>query len=168
MNRDITKYLNIKCVLFTIYMSILYWFLPRTKVNLVLITIINYILVNIYNNLYKCKKRSIVNNILITIIITFLLSVLPVKNRFILVLFLYFPYFILAWYDYFMNCSFRMNPTIFPYGRYIYLPIKPPSYKKKFEEIDPVVLENIKNFDKFLTTSIIIFVFIFVVLKFVK
>jgi hypothetical protein len=61
-----------------------------------------------------------------------------------------------------------MNPTIFPYGRYIYLPIKPPSYKKKFEEIDPVVLENIKNFDKFLTTSIIIFVFIFVVLKFVK
>ena len=162
-----TKYLNIKCVIFTFYIALLYWYLPRNNLSIATITVINYLLVNIYNNIYMCKNRSVYSNILVTFIISSMLMVLPEKNKYVLVLALYLPYFILAWYDYFMNCSFRMNPTIFPYGRYIYLPIKPPPYKQRFKDLDPIVLENIRNFDKFVTTSIVLSIIIYIVLKLV-
>ena len=82
--------------------------------------------------------------------------ILPQKNKVILIFSLYFPYFILAWYDYFSNCSFKMNPTIFPFGRFIYLPIKPLPYKKRYENLDPIVKKNIENFDKYIFISLLV------------
>jgi hypothetical protein len=80
---------------------------------------------------------------------------LPGKNKYALIALLYFPYLVLAWHDFLLRCQFRMNPTVFPYGRWIYLPFKPTNYKEKFKNIDPVVLKNIKAVDKYATIFIL-------------
>jgi|TARA_B000000477_G_C6034444_1_gene203149 hypothetical protein len=59
-----------------------------------------------------------------------------------------------------------MNPTVFPYGRWIYLPFKPSNYKEKFENIDPAVLKNIKAVDKYATIFILTGVSFYVASRF--
>lgn len=149
-------FLNVKCVIYSLYIASIYWFLPRKNFFIIIITVINYFIINWYNFYYNCVNSNFIFNLFYTIFISFLLIFLPLKNKVILGFSLYFPYFILAWYDYFSNCSFRMNPTIFPFGRFIYLPIKPESYKDKFKQLDPAIKKNIENFDKYFFISIII------------
>ena len=149
-------FLNIKCVIYTIIIGLLYWFLPRTKISILIASILSFFSINWYNYMYTCEYNNIAFNIIYALTIGLLLSYLPTKNKTILILSLYFPYFIIAWYDFFANCSFRMNPTIFPFGRFIYLPVKPDSYKRRFDELDPVVKANISNFDKYIGVSIIV------------
>jgi hypothetical protein len=43
-----------------------------------------------------------------------------------------------------------MDPTVFPFGRFVYLPFKPPAYKKKFDELPPSKKSFISGFDRFL------------------
>ena len=62
----------------------------------------------------------------------------------------------------YVNCTFRINPTFFPFGRYIFLPMKPESYQRRYYTLDPIVKKNIANFDKYIFVSILVgFVFIF-------
>ena len=44
------------------------------------------------------------------------------------------PYILMAWYDYAYECE-RMQPTIVPFGRYLFLPFKPPDYKTEYENL---------------------------------
>ena len=81
---------------------------------------------------------------------------------------LYLPYFLLAWYDFFMNCRFRMQPTIFPFGRYIYLPFKPNPYKKRYAELDPIIKQNIINFDKYVAASLVLAGIIFLMFRLLR
>ena len=60
---------------------------------------------------------------------------LPPKNLAVLVLLLWLPYVSLAWYDYAYECRFKMQPTIFPFGRWIFLPFKPPGYKDAYDAL---------------------------------
>lgn len=75
---------------------------------------------------------------------------LPAKNIRVLIALLYFPYLALAWYDHFYQCKITMDPTVFPFGRFVYLPFKPPEYKKKFDELSPSKKQFMSGFDRFL------------------
>jgi hypothetical protein len=88
-------------------------------------------------------------NLAIALIASVVIWKIPTKNKYWLVVTLYLPYLIMAWYDYLLDCKFRMNPTVFPFGRWIYLPFKPPPYKEKYRNLDEKVLKNIKAFDKY-------------------
>ena len=54
---------------------------------------------------------------------------LPPKNLYILIFLIWFPYIALAWYDYSYDCRDKLKPTLVPFGRYIWLPFKPPDRK---------------------------------------
>lgn len=148
-------FFNIKCVIYTLIIASIYWFIPRNVVNLILLSIFSFFSINWYNYSYVCEKNNIISNIIYSIIISSLFWYLPTKNKSIIVIALYIPYFILAWYDYFANCMFRMNPTLFPLGRFIYLPVKPDPYKRRFDELDPIVKANIANFDKYVVVTVV-------------
>jgi hypothetical protein len=73
----------------------------------------------------------------------------PHKSIPVLVALLYFPYLALAWYDYVYDCKNKLQPTIFPFGRWLYLPFKPPDYQKRYEELPPEYKNTIATWDKF-------------------
>ena len=149
-------YFNLKCVIYTLFIGILYWFAPRTKLALIAVFIACFFSINWYNYIYVCEKNNIGFNVVYATILPTLLWKLPKKNKTILMFALYLPYFLLAWYDYFANCSYRMNPTIFPFGRFIFLPVKPDPYKRRFDQLDPVVKANISNFDKYVAVTLLV------------
>lgn len=69
---------------------------------------------------------------------------LPHKNPWVLAFLIWSPYIALAWYDYSYNCQDKLKPTLVPFGRYIWLPFKPPGYKDEFNKLPP---EQIKDMD---------------------
>ena len=71
----------------------------------------------------------------------------PSKNIWILFLLLWLPYISLAWYDYMYECKQQMSPTLIPFGRYIFLPFKPKSYKKEFSELPPEAISDMDKLD---------------------
>ena len=164
-------YINIKCIIFTFYIALAYWILFKKNTKMwvySLFTMINYFGINIYNYKYQCEFNNFIVTGLICLILSLVFYYLPKKNKFAMAFLLYLPYFVLAWYDFLMNCKFRMQPTIFPFGRFIYLPFKPAPYKKRFDNLDPVVLKNIINFDKYVTVSLILGGVIFCMFRFIK
>lgn len=74
---------------------------------------------------------------------------LPPKSIPVLVALLYFPYLALAWYDYIYKCEYKLQPTIFPFGRWLYLPFKPQEYKDAYENLSDESKEKIANWDRF-------------------
>jgi len=72
---------------------------------------------------------------------------LPHKNFWVLAFLLWFPYIALAWYDYTYDCKDKLQPTIIPFGRYIWLPFKPPGYKEAFNELPPDKIEAMNKLD---------------------
>jgi hypothetical protein len=48
---------------------------------------------------------------------------------------LWWPYVAMAWYDEWYDCSNKMQPTAIPFGRAVFLPFKPPGYKKAYHEL---------------------------------
>lgn len=75
---------------------------------------------------------------------------LPAKNKWILLALLYFPYLILAWYDYYYQCQRNLGPT---YLALFYKDLKPkdsdqiqtyenwcPKWKKRVWIIDMIVM----------------------------
>lgn len=50
---------------------------------------------------------------------------------------LWWPYVAMAWYDELYACSDVMEPTALPFGRALFLPFKPPGYKKAYENLPP-------------------------------
>lgn len=57
---------------------------------------------------------------------------LPPKRLAVLGLLLWAPYIALAWYDYAYDCRDKLGPTVVPFGRWLWLPFKPPGYKLEF------------------------------------
>lgn len=86
---------------------------------------------------------------------------LPHKSIPVLIALLYFPYLAMAWYDYTYNCSNRLNPTIFPFGRWLYLPFKPPDYKQRYDELSSDSKKTIAKWDRFFLLVIIGAVIVF-------
>lgn len=74
---------------------------------------------------------------------------LPHKSVPVLVALLYFPYLAMAWYDYIYSCDYRLQPTIFPFGRFVYLPVKPPDYKERYDNLSQDSKDKIARWDRF-------------------
>ena len=62
---------------------------------------------------------------------------LPRRRLWVLAVLLWLPYVAMAWYDYAYGCRDKMQPTLFPFGRYVFLPFKPPGYRAEFERMSP-------------------------------
>jgi len=80
---------------------------------------------------------------------------LPPKNLYVLIFLLWFPYIALAWYDYSYDCQDKLKPTLVPFGRYIWLPFKPPGYKEEFEKLPPDQIAAMNKVDHVVFWSII-------------
>lgn len=57
---------------------------------------------------------------------------LPPRQWWVLAVLLWLPYIAMAWYDYSYECRDKMQPTLVPFGRYLFLPFKPPGYQAEF------------------------------------
>jgi len=79
----------------------------------------------------------------------------PHKNLWVLAFLIWFPYIALAWYDYSYNCQDKLKPTIVPFGRYIWLPFKPPGYKEEFAKLEPEKIQAMDKLDHIVIWSII-------------
>ena len=85
--------------------------------------------------------------IIFTLLIVFGYWYLPPRNIIVLLFLLWIPYIALAWYDYSYNCINKMQPTLIPFGRYIFLPFKPSGYKKKFDELPKSAISAMNTLD---------------------
>jgi hypothetical protein len=50
---------------------------------------------------------------------------------------LWWPYVAMAWYDELYDCADKLGPTALPFGRTVFLPFKPPGYKRRYRELPP-------------------------------
>lgn len=99
--------------------------------------------------------------IIFTIILAAGYWYLPPKNMYILIFLLWSPYVALAWYDYSYDCKDKMMPTVFPFGRKIFLPFKPEGYKKEFEKLPKEQIETMNKVDHIFTWTILILLILF-------
>lgn len=79
----------------------------------------------------------------------------PYKNKFVLFFTLWFPYVALAWYDYTYHCEDKMKYTLFPFGKYIFLPFKPKEYQKNKALVD--YLDHIYIYTIIIILSLVLF-----------
>ena len=79
----------------------------------------------------------------------------PHKNLWVLAFLIWSPYIALACYDYSYNCQDKLKPTIVPFGRYIWLPFKPPGYKEEFDKLEPEKIQAMDKLDHIVIWSII-------------
>jgi hypothetical protein len=88
---------------------------------------------------------------------------LPPKNLWILAFLIWFPYIALAWYDYSYKCQQdKLKPTLVPFGRYLWLPFKPPGYK---EQVTPELAISMRNLDHIILWSVLAFAAAYFLLK---
>lgn len=74
--------------------------------------------------------------------------VLPPKSLWVLFLLLILPYVAMAWYDYAYDCKNKLKPTLVPFGRTLFLPLKPPEYQQEFEDMKRNHPEAIEAMDR--------------------
>lgn len=72
---------------------------------------------------------------------------LPGRSLWVLALLLWLPYVSLAWYDYSYDCADKMGPTLFPFGRAIFLPFKPPGYRAEYDKMAARQLRTMDRVD---------------------
>lgn len=94
---------------------------------------------------------------------------LPPKNIIVLLSLLYFPYLALAWYDYVYDCRLGLlQPTIFPFGEYVYLPFKPPDYKDRYNEMPIEKRDKMKEYGRFIGAILAGVIVLFIINKNVR
>jgi hypothetical protein len=71
---------------------------------------------------------------------------------------LWLPYVALAWYDYQYDCKDKMQPTLFPFGRYIFLPFKPQGYQAEFAKLPQEQIAKMNDLDHVVTWSLLIII----------
>ena len=80
----------------------------------------------------------------------------PPRSWWVLGLLLWLPYVAMAWYDYAYDCRDRMRPTIVPFGRYIFLPFKPPDYKAEYDALSPAKKNAMARLDHVLVWTALV------------
>jgi hypothetical protein len=86
----------------------------------------------------------------------------PSKNYYVLFFLLWLPYVAMAWYDYSYDCKDKLMPTLIPYGRYLFLPFKPPGYKTEFEKMTKDQIESMNRLDHITTWTILIILIFYI------
>ena len=84
----------------------------------------------------------------------------PPRNIIILFFLLWFPYIALAWYDYSYDCKDKLQPTMIPFGRYIFLPFKPPGYKQEYDKLPPAAIKDMDTLDHITLWTILVMVIV--------
>ena len=90
-------FLNIKCVIFTFYIAISYWFFFKKNTTIkgyLIFGIMNFLLINWYNYNYQCYYNSFWLNSALAIEISSNFYYLPKKDKVVLAFLLYIPYFL--------------------------------------------------------------------------
>ena len=87
---------------------------------------------------------------------------LPHKNPFVLFFLLWFPYIAMAWYDYMYECRNKLGPTIVPFGRFMWLPFKPPQYQAEFNKMSERQIGLMGRVDHLVGWSLLILAIAFV------
>ena len=72
---------------------------------------------------------------------------LPPKHGVVLLALLILPYVAMAWYDYMYKCQNKLKPTLVPFGRTLFLPLKPPEYKAEFASLPPEAIRAMDSLD---------------------
>jgi hypothetical protein len=107
--------INLKCIVFSIIMVLVYLILPRNNRALLLLFIGTIISVLLYDTYYACDSElsgRILRPLVAGVLMVLLLKFLPPRNKIILLGVLYFPYLIMAIYDYHFNCTRnKLGPT---------------------------------------------------------
>lgn len=80
----------------------------------------------------------------------------PPRNIWILFFLLWVPYIAMTWYDYAYDCKNKMQPTLFPYGRYVFLPFKPPGYQAEYQKLPAEQIEAMNTLDHNITWILLI------------
>ena len=80
----------------------------------------------------------------------------PHKNPWVLFFLLWFPYIAMAWYDYMYDCRTKLGPTIVPFGRYIWLPFKPPGYQDQFNKMSDSQIQTMNRVDHLVGWTIVV------------
>lgn len=92
---------------------------------------------------------------------------LPHRNLLVLAFLLWFPYIAMAWYDYVYACEPHLGPTLVPFGQYLWLPFKPPSYKAEYAA-DKELQQAYQNLNHILGWTILAGITTFFILKKMK
>ncbi len=90
---------------------------------------------------------------------------LPHKNIYVLILLLWLPYIAMAWYDYHYDCKDKMQPTLIPFGRKIFLPFKPEGYKQEFNKMTPEQIAAMDKLDHNVGWTLVIAVLGYIIYK---
>jgi hypothetical protein len=81
---------------------------------------------------------------------------LPPRSWWVLALLMWLPYVSLAWYDHMYDCRDKMGPTLFPFGRYVFLPFKPPGYKREFDRMPASQIRAMDRLDHALGWTLLV------------
>ena len=90
---------------------------------------------------------------------------LPQKNWWVLVALLILPYVAMSWYDYMYECSNKLKPTIVPFGRQLFLPLKPHGYKQEYSTLPPEAIQAMDRLDHTVAWILMVLTGSFVVSK---
>jgi UDP-N-acetylmuramyl pentapeptide phosphotransferase/UDP-N-acetylglucosamine-1-phosphate transferase len=114
--------------------------------------------------IYKSQPFALnIKCIVISIIFALCYWYLPSKKWYILGFILWVTYIAIAWYDHTYKCKYKLHPTIFPFGKWVYLPFKPKSYQNEYKRLPKWRLKIMDNVNHItLWTLIIIFIFMIV------
>jgi len=95
--------------------------------------------------------------ILFTLMIVGIYWFAPPRNIYFLIFCLWFPYILMAWYDSIYQCQLGLlEPTIIPFGQYLFLPFKPPSYQQRFRELAPEQIQAMNTLDHLILWSVLV------------
>lgn len=72
---------------------------------------------------------------------------LPPRRWWALALLLWLPYVAMAWYDNLYDCRDKMGPTVVPFGRFLFLPFKPESYKREYRKMAQAQIDTMSRVD---------------------
>jgi hypothetical protein len=81
---------------------------------------------------------------------------LPPRRLWVVGLLLWLPYVAMAWYDELYACRDRMDPTIVPFGRYLFLPFKPAGYRREYDKLAQSQIDSMSRLDHALGWTLVV------------
>lgn len=81
---------------------------------------------------------------------------LPPRRWWALALLSWLPYVAMAWYDHAYDCQNKMDPTLVPFGRWLFLPFKPGPYKAEYAKMAQAQLDTMARLDHVLGWTLVV------------
>lgn len=91
---------------------------------------------------------------------------LPSRRYWVLALLAWLPYVAMAWYDYAYDCHDKMDPTIVPFGRVLFLPFKPQGYKAEYRKMAASQLDTMDSIDHVAAWTLLVLVVATLLIRF--